>query len=129
MSKILIVYDSLTGNVERFVSKMSNNFRKVKIKKGLIVEESFILITYTFNFGDIPKRTQQFLKENSKYLKGVVSSGNKNWGKNYALAANKISDEFNVPLLHKFEMSGTKNDVDKVNMEVDKIDNKISKMD
>ena len=41
---------------------------------------------------------------------GVISTGNKNWGADYGLAGNKISKEYDVPLLHKLELSGSKKD-------------------
>ena len=37
----------------------------------------------------------------------VVSSGNRNWGRNYARAGEYISDDYNVPLLMKFELHGS----------------------
>lgn len=43
-------------------------------------------------------------------MTGVISTGNKNWGTNYGLAGDKISKEYNVPLLHKLELSGSKKD-------------------
>ena len=51
-----------------------------------------------------------FLQKNSKNMIGVISTGNKNWGANYGLAGNKISKEYDVPLLHKLELSGSKKD-------------------
>lgn len=107
---MLIVYDSFTGNVERFVKKLG--MKAVKIEDDLIVKEPFVLITYTCGKGDVPESTMKFLmRGNFINLKGVASSGNRNWIPLFAMAGDKISSKFGVPLLLKFEMSGTEEDV------------------
>lgn len=123
---MLIIYDSLTGNVERFVKKLKINNQILKIKDGLIISEPYILVTYTIGFGQVPESTAKFLVDNHKYLIGVASSGNKNWGSFFGNAANIISDKFNVPLILKFELSGTDNDVITFIQEVEKLDRNYS---
>lgn len=118
---MLIVYDSLTGNVERFVSKLKG-FDAKKITPSLIVEKPFILVTYTIGFGEVPESTQEFLEWNYEYLKGVAASGNKVWGSNFAKSAEIISLKYNVPILHKFELSGTEKDLLIFTQEVGMID-------
>ena len=118
---MLIVYDSMTGNVQRFVDKLNTN--SVKLHNDLIVNEPYILVTYTIGFGEIPESTYNFLKHNSKYLIAVASSGNMNWGSNYGKAADKIANNFNVPLIMKFELSGTNEDINKFKQEVMVFDN------
>ncbi|MFS1518641.1 class Ib ribonucleoside-diphosphate reductase assembly flavoprotein NrdI [Bacillus sp. SCS-151] len=126
---MLIVYDTLTGNVERFVSKLIE-INCIKIKKNMSIKEPFILVTYTTGFGQIPESTVDFLKHNHKWLKGVASSGNLNWGKYFGNAAKLISDKFNVPLILKFELSGTEQDIDKFIQEVNRIEKHVNtKMD
>lgn len=99
----------MTGNVERFVKKL--NMRNKRIKSKMLIDESYVLITYTTRFGEVPKSTSDFLEENHHHLKGVSSSGNRNWGLNFGRAADIISKEYGVPLLLKFELSGLENDV------------------
>ena len=36
----------------------------------------------------------------------MAASGNRNWGLNFAKAGRTISEEYNVPLLMKFELHG-----------------------
>jgi len=116
MKTMLLIYDSLTGNVQRFINKLG--VRSVKISDGLIVKEPYILVTYTVGFGEVPESTANFLKRNYSYLKGVASSGNRNWGTNFGKAGEQISNTFKVPLLLKFELSGTKRDVEIFEQEV-----------
>ena len=119
MKTMLLIYDSLTGNVQRFIDKIGA--RSVKITDGLIVTEPYILVTYTVGFGEVPETTANFLKSNYSYLKGVASSGNRNWGTNFGKAGEQISNNFKVPLLLKFELGGTKCDVEIFKQEVAKI--------
>lgn len=105
---MLIVYDSRTGNVERFVNKL--NMTNVKICDDLIVNEPFILVTYVTGFGQVPKTTLDFLFNNHAHMLGVASSGNLNWGSSFAISADKIAQMYNVPIISKFELSGTLKD-------------------
>lgn len=109
---MLVVYDTLTKNCERFSNKLpKNKFDTCHIKEydGF---SNFILITYTINFGKIPKTTEDFLSKYSDKMLGICSSGNKNWGAYFGIAGNKISTKYGVPLISKFELQGTNLDVD-----------------
>jgi len=117
---MLIYYDSLTGNVKRFTEKL--NRKSKKIEEGLLVNTPFIFITYTTGLGKIPDNSTRFLQNNRHYLKAVASSGNKNFGTYYGMAANLIAREYNVPVLSTFELSGTPTDVEYFIKEVEKIE-------
>jgi protein involved in ribonucleotide reduction len=108
---MIIVYASMTGNVRRFVSRLP--FPSVDIKTIDAVTEPYVLVTYTFNFGGVPQEVTEFLKhpDNVKYLCGVASSGNRNWGALFAKAADTLAQRYNVPILHKFELSGADDDI------------------
>lgn len=116
---MLIVYDSMTGNVKRFISKL--RLPAVQIQNQMKIDEPFVLITYTTGFGQIPDKVSSFLEKNSKYLIGVAASGNRNWGDRFAKSADLISECYNVPVISKFELSGTKNDVAYFEQEVSRI--------
>lgn len=119
----LIVYDSLTGNVQRFVSKLK--YQSVKITENLEVKHPYILVTYTTGFGEVPKTTLEFLSRNSLFLLGISGSGNKNWGNTYCQSAKTISKNYKVPIVHTFELSGTEEDVIFFEREVEKLCQKI----
>ncbi|CAH8711467.1 class Ib ribonucleoside-diphosphate reductase assembly flavoprotein NrdI [Paenibacillus thiaminolyticus] len=120
---MLIAYDSKTGNVKRFVEKL--NLDCVRISEETKLTDPFILITYTTGFGQVPQSTMQFLEEHGHLLQGVASSGNMNWGIRYGLAADHISRLYSVPVLMKFELSGTKKDVEQFSREVHYFDTKM----
>ncbi|MBW7976837.1 class Ib ribonucleoside-diphosphate reductase assembly flavoprotein NrdI [Bacillus velezensis] len=128
---MIITYESKTGNVKRFAQALQRelNFDIIEITDDLIVEEEFIHITYTIGFGEVPERTLNFIIKNKNKIKGVAVSGNRVWGDNYGLAGDKLSAKFHVPLLLKFELSGTKQDLQKINREVQLIDKHNTKVD
>ncbi|GLX66858.1 class Ib ribonucleoside-diphosphate reductase assembly flavoprotein NrdI [Paenibacillus glycanilyticus] len=107
---MLVVYDSRTGNVKRFINKL--NMRAMPIGDLDIVDEPYVLVTYTTGFGQVPERVMSFLNRNSNNLQGVSASGNRNWGDGFAKSADTISSLFNVPVISKFELSGTNLDME-----------------
>lgn len=125
MIKVLVVYDSMTGNVQRFVNKL-DKFNSIKIRDDLFIDEPFVLITYTTGFGQVPDSVAKFLNQNYTNLKAVAASGNKNWGSYFANSGDVISKTFNVPLILKFEMSGTSEDANKFMQEVKRIDDNLN---
>ncbi len=108
-----IYYDSKTGNVERFIAKVSaiTNWRCIKITSSMFVFDYGHFVTYTTKIGSIPDSTSAFMNENREYILSVSSSGNMNWGDNFARAADKVSKEHHIPILIKFELSGLVRDV------------------
>ncbi|KIL38901.1 ribonucleotide reductase stimulatory protein [Gordoniibacillus kamchatkensis] len=107
---MLIVYDSRTGNVRRFAEKLP--VPTVQIEDGMAVDEPFVLITYTTGFGQVPDKVKAFLQRNYRYLRGVSASGNRNWGEGFARSADRIAERYGVPVLGKFELSGTSHNVE-----------------
>ncbi len=105
-----IVFDSKTGNVKRFVAKLPFS-DIVQLDANMVVDEPFLLITYTTGFGTMSPTTRAFLENNGQNLRGVAASGNRIWGDNFAHSADVIRETYHVPILHKFELSGTSSDV------------------
>ncbi|MDF2925592.1 MAG: NrdI protein [Paenibacillaceae bacterium] len=116
---MLIAYESRTGNVARFVNKL--NMRCLRIDENITLSEPFVLVTYTSGFGQVPDKTAAFLKRNSRFLRGVAASGNRNWGDGFAKSADRISEQYHVPVLGKFELSGTRKEADHFVREVESV--------
>lgn len=120
---MLIIFDSKTGNVRRFVNRLNLPKEQIKeVSSELSVSEPYVLITYTTGIGQIPKSTLNFLEANHNQLKAVVASGNRNWGQNFAISADKISDKYGIPILYKFEMSGMPEDIKTFKERVQELD-------
>ncbi|KFC32396.1 class Ib ribonucleoside-diphosphate reductase assembly flavoprotein NrdI [Bacillus subtilis] len=128
---MIITYESKTGNVRRFVKALQQelDIEAIEITDDTIITQKFIHITYTIGFGEVPERTLNFIKKYKNKIRGVVVSGNKVWGDNYGLAGDKLSAKFHIPLLLKFELSGTKQDLQKLIQEVQLIDKHNTKVD
>lgn len=86
-----------------------------KIHEDLkLVNKPFVLFTPTYGFGNIPEQVEDFLAlgDNAKLFKGVISSGNRNWGEAYfAQSGKKLSMKHEVPWLHRYEMRGNEEDL------------------
>jgi len=110
---IHLYYDSRTGNVQRFINKVIQitGWCAHKIDESLAADQPGHLITYTTRMGSVPDNTLAFMHQQADKIYSVTSSGNRNWGQNFGIAADKISNEYDVPLAMKFELSGTMEDI------------------
>lgn len=116
---MIIFYDSLTGMVKNFSKRLGFEIKDVRDLDLNNIPDKMLLITRSWDFGKIPDSTLDFLDDLTDFnkldnLKGVVVSGNKNWGQNFGKAGDIIEKEYGVPLVLKFEGSGFKKDVDLV---------------
>ena len=66
--------------------------------------------------GAVPKQVIHFLNDehNRSLLRGVISSGNTNFGTAFCLAGDIISQKCKVPYLYRYELLGTADDVARV---------------
>lgn len=119
MISMLIAFDSKTGNVRRFVNKLE--MKSIQIDEEMILQEPFILVTYTTGMGKVPLKVLNFLEKNHSNMIAVAASGNKNWGLSYCKSADIISEKYHVPVILRFEMSGTNIDVEKFKEAIKKL--------
>lgn len=130
MDPLIVYYSSKSGNTNRFVDALG--IRSIRIpmtmkNDPIIIDEPYVLICPTYADDDgskaVPKQVIRFLNqpENRLTLKGVIGSGNRNFGVLFAHASKIISEKCNVPLLYKFELSGTKTDIINVREGMEKL--------
>ncbi|WP_127506873.1 class Ib ribonucleoside-diphosphate reductase assembly flavoprotein NrdI [Paenibacillus humicus] len=110
---MIVAYHSLTGNVRRFAERTA--FPSVQITPGLRLDEPFVLVTPTIGFGRVPDQVAAFLAGSGRHMIAVAASGNRNFSSAYAAAGDHISGYYGVPLLLRFELAGTDEDVRKFN--------------
>lgn len=120
-----IYYFSRTGNLEKFAGKLrKKGYENVyQFNEETKVDRPFVIVASTIYFGEVPIEYKKFLKENNKYLIGVSGSGNRNWGRNFAIAADIIAEKYNVPIISKFELSGNTHDLENFINRVEEIEN------
>ena len=110
---MIVTYDSLTGQSKKFASKLNLQIEDVNRYTPHPGDE-VLLVTRSFRFGEIPDPTKHFLERYAKQVVAVCVSGNRNWGKGFGAAGDKIEKQYHIPLVLKFEASGFASDVETV---------------
>ncbi len=108
---MLVVFYSETGNVAEFVEKTGLESLEV-ISGSETTDEKFVVVTPTTGDGDVPDAILDFLEAHAGLVAGVAASGNMGWEDTWCMAADTIHEQYNVPVLAKFEDEGTDEDVD-----------------
>ncbi|MFC4625576.1 class Ib ribonucleoside-diphosphate reductase assembly flavoprotein NrdI [Daeguia caeni] len=116
----LVYFSSRSENTKRFVEKLQLPALRLPLSATEaipVVDRPYVLVTPTYGGGAVkgatPKPVISFLNNvtNRGLLRGVIAAGNTNFGAAYALAGNIISAKCGVPLLYRFELLGTEEDV------------------
>ncbi|UQN15651.1 class Ib ribonucleoside-diphosphate reductase assembly flavoprotein NrdI [Gulosibacter sp. ACHW.36C] len=124
----LVYFSSASGNTHRFLTKLGREARRIPLftyEPTILADEPYVLIVPTYGGGTpktaVPKQVIKFLNlpENRELLRGVIGAGNTNFGRAYGLAADVIAAKCQVPVLYRFELFGTPEDVQNVNKGLD----------
>lgn len=116
----LVYFSSVSGNTHRFVEKLGRPALRIPLyahDEPLLVTEPYVLLIPTYGGGPetraVPKQVIKFLnvEQNRSLARGVMVAGNTNFGEAYGLAGRIIARKLEVPLLYKFELFGTPDDV------------------
>lgn len=116
----IVYYSSPSENTHRFVRRLGVTSMRLPIEAGgepPLVSEPYVLVLPTYggggNKGAVPRPVIQFLNilANRSLIRGVIAAGNTNFGTAYALAGDIVSQKCAVPLLYRFELLGTEEDV------------------
>jgi len=84
------------------------------------VSEPYILVLPSYSDGEgrgaVAKQVIRFLNDARQrtLLKGVIASGNRNFGSYFAFAGDVVSKKCSVPVLYRFELAGTDTDLSRV---------------
>ncbi|GAA3305825.1 MULTISPECIES: class Ib ribonucleoside-diphosphate reductase assembly flavoprotein NrdI [Glutamicibacter] len=116
----LIYFSSVSENTKRFVEKLEMDAARIPVyatEPQLISTAPYVLLIPTYG-GEQGKRSimpqiMKFLRHdvNRANLRGVIGAGNTNFGEYYCIAAKRIAEKCNVPVLYTFEIMGTSEDV------------------
>jgi len=124
----IIYFSSVSGNTHRFVQKLARRTQRIPLRtrdETIAATEPFVLIVPTYGGGNgrgaVPKQVIKFLNvpANRALLRGVIVGGNTNFGAAYGLAGDIIAGKCQVPVLYRFELFGTSDDVQRVNEGLD----------
>ncbi|MGB1319694.1 MAG: class Ib ribonucleoside-diphosphate reductase assembly flavoprotein NrdI [Vibrio gallaecicus] len=134
---MLVYYSSASGNTQRFIEQLKlpairlldgssgsppeiAKLQPETTKLQPEITEPFVLVcpTYADGFGQgaVPKAVIQALNQQHirSLLRGVIASGNRNFGELFAHSGTVIAKKCNVPILYRFELAGTPQDVQAV---------------
>ncbi len=116
----LVYFSSVSDNTHRFVQKLGLRANRIPLHikdEPLVATEPYVLVVPTYGGGPdtkaVPKQVIRFLNDerNRTFIRGVIAGGNTNFGEAYGLAGDIIAKKLNVPVLYKFELFGTPDDV------------------
>ncbi|WP_159599520.1 class Ib ribonucleoside-diphosphate reductase assembly flavoprotein NrdI [Agromyces humi] len=116
----LIYFSSVSGNTHRFAEKLGRDSARLPLRANDPAIEAvspYVLLLPTYGGGNdggaVPKQVIRFLNnpDNRALLKGVIAAGNTNFGDAYCKAGDVVARKCNVPLLYRFELFGTPDDV------------------
>ncbi|KHA59463.1 ribonucleotide reductase [Vibrio variabilis] len=120
---MIVYYSSASGNTQRFVERLEVDSIRLPINADEpmpILVKPYVLVCPTYADGEgrgaVPKSVIKVLNhaENRAHLKGVIASGNRNFGELFAQTGKIIAHKCQVPVLYRFELSGTQHDVQAV---------------
>jgi protein involved in ribonucleotide reduction len=115
----VIIYASRTGNVQYICGQL--NLPKIEIREGLQITEPFMLATYTDGFGQVPVIVENFMEKNASYCKGIIVSGNRNFGSNFARAGDLLQDKYSIPVIRKLDLRGHVQDYTEIAQAIEKM--------
>lgn len=122
---MLVYFSSTSENTSRFIQQLDVPALRIPLMtvnaSKFTVDDPFVLVTPTYGQGSVPKQVVKFLnlEQNRLLCKGVIGSGNRNFFEDYAKAGDILAYKLNVPLLYKFELAGTPEDIEKVTTGLD----------
>lgn len=120
----LVYFSSASENTARFVAGCRlqdegiNVYRiPLKAVEGpLNVREPYVIMVPTYGGGvvkkAVPVQVKRFLNDpaNRAWIRGVIASGNTNFGEAYCAAGDIIAAKCGVPFLYRYELMGTPED-------------------
>ena len=120
----IVYFSNKSENTKRFVEKLDDVNYRIPLnwddENPYLHSREFVLVVPTYGGGNdkhtIPSQVKKFLnvRSNREMLRGVIGTGNTNFGDHFCKAADTISSKTGVPLIGRVEIFGTEDDVNKI---------------
>jgi protein involved in ribonucleotide reduction len=127
----VVYFSSVSENTKRLVEKLGLKTVRIPLKSDeaerFTYDHDSVLVVPTYGSGEektsVPKQVIKFLNnpENRKHIKGVVATGNTNFGESYGLAGDIVAQKLGVPLLQRIEILGTPEDIEQLKERLNKL--------
>lgn len=116
----VVYFSSVSQNTKRFVDSLGFDAVRLPLYERRepmpVMDGPYVLIVPTYGGGSpkgaVPKQVIHFLNipVNRSWIRGVISSGNRNFGQAFCKAGPIIAEKCGVPELYRFELLGTRED-------------------
>lgn len=119
----LVYFSSRSGNTAKFVARLGLDALRIPIADDdpqPQPDQPYVLICPTYADGEgrgaVPGQVIRFLNDPARraLIRGVISSGNRNFGQFFAASGDVIARKCGVPLLCRFELAGTDHDIARI---------------
>lgn len=119
----LVYFSSRSGNTAKFVARLGLDALRIPIADDdpqAQPDQPYVLICPTYADGEgrgaVPGQVIRFLNDPARraLIRGVISSGNRNFGQFFAASGDVIARKCGVPLLCRFELAGTDHDIARI---------------
>lgn len=120
----IVYFSNYSENTKRFVERLTDAGIRIPTKpsaaRNFTVDREYVLVFPTYGGGNespaIPKSVKIFLNHpaNRDLLRGVIGTGNTNFGEHYCKAADLVCAKTGVPLIARIEIMGTPEDVETI---------------
>jgi protein involved in ribonucleotide reduction len=117
----VVYFSSVSENTKRFVDKLGAPSVRIPLKTEeaaqFVHDRDSVLVVPTYGGGNdgstVPKQVIKFLNnpDNRRHIKAVIAGGNTNFGDHFCRAGEIIAQKLGVPVLYRFEIMGTPEDV------------------
>ena len=104
----LVYFSSSSENTQRFIERLGLPAVRIPLNEPSYGGGG--------TAGAVPRQVIRFLNDehNRALLRGVIASGNRNFGEAYGRAGDVIARKCGVPWLYRFELMGTQSDIENV---------------
>ena len=106
------------------MEKLNGNTTRIPIDwdstRPTVISNEYVLVVPTYGGGSeksaIPRQVRHFLniEQNRNLLRGVIGTGNTNFGEHFCKAADMISAKTGVPIIARVEIFGTDEDINTI---------------
>lgn len=125
----LIYYSSASGNTQRLIDRLGLAAQRIPMAPTAPMPEPdqpYVLTSPTYADGQgrgaVAPQVIRFLNDARRrdLLRGVIASGNRNFGRLFACAGALLAEKCGVPLLYRLELAGTETDIARIRAGLDR---------